>query len=57
MTTELRGSTGINVVGSTTSGGSTTSSTIAYVLGLTNAGQVVATEVASNVIDGVTALG
>ena len=57
VTTELRGTTGLNIVGSNTSGGATTNTTIAYVLGVTQASDVVVTEVSQSVIDSVTALG
>ena len=37
VVTEIQGTTGINIVGSTTSGSTTTNTTIAYVIGVTNA--------------------
>ena len=53
VATEVRGGTGINIVG--TSG--TTDTTIAYVLGLSQGSNVVAAEVSQSTIDSVSALG
>jgi hypothetical protein len=51
------GSTGINVIGSTTSGSSTTNTTIAYVLGASNTANITVSEVSQSTFDSVSSLG
>jgi hypothetical protein len=57
LTTEANSTAGINILGNVTSGSSTTTTTLAYILGSTSGARFTATEVTQGVIDSVTALG